>query len=50
MQKNWIGKSTGLLFSSPVKDMDLNLEKTIKDALANVDFEKIGQEVNEEMN
>ncbi|MCX5923978.1 MAG: leucine--tRNA ligase [Candidatus Dependentiae bacterium] len=26
MQKNWIGKSTGLLFSSPVKDMNLSLE------------------------
>lgn len=25
MQKNWIGKSTGLLFVSPVKDMDLEI-------------------------
>lgn len=26
MQKNWIGKSTGLLFTAPVKDMDLELQ------------------------
>ncbi|HSW76100.1 MAG TPA: leucine--tRNA ligase [Candidatus Saccharimonadales bacterium] len=26
MQKNWIGKSTGLLFTSPVKDMNLKIE------------------------
>ncbi len=26
MQRNWIGKSEGLLFSSPVKDMDLVLQ------------------------
>ena len=26
MQKNWIGKSEGLLFSSPVKGMDLELQ------------------------
>jgi len=26
MQKNWIGKSTGLLFTSPVKDMDLQIQ------------------------
>lgn len=26
MQKNWIGKSAGLLFTSPVKDMDLELQ------------------------
>ncbi len=26
MQKNWIGKSTGLIFTSPVKDMDLNIQ------------------------
>ena len=26
MQQNWIGKSTGLLFTSPVKDMDLEIQ------------------------
>jgi len=26
MQTNWIGKSTGLIFSSPVKDMNLQLQ------------------------
>jgi leucyl-tRNA synthetase len=26
MQRNWIGKSTGLLFTSPVKDSDLKLQ------------------------
>ena len=26
MQQNWIGKSTGLLFTSPVKDMDLQIQ------------------------
>ena len=26
MQRNWIGKSTGLVFTSPVKDMDLKIQ------------------------
>lgn len=26
MQKNWIGKSSGLIFTSPVKDMDLEIQ------------------------
>ena len=26
MQKNWIGKSEGLLFTAPVRDMDLNIQ------------------------
>ena len=26
MQRNWIGKSEGLIFSAPVKDMDLAIE------------------------
>ncbi|MBP6870083.1 leucine--tRNA ligase [Candidatus Babeliales bacterium] len=26
MQRNWIGKSTGLIFTSPVKDMDLKIQ------------------------
>ena len=26
MQRNWIGKSHGLVFTAPVKDMDLNIE------------------------
>ena len=26
MQKNWIGKSKGLIFTSPVKDMDLEIQ------------------------
>lgn len=26
MQRNWIGKSNGLLFTSPVKDMDLHIQ------------------------
>lgn len=26
MQRNWIGKSSGLVFTAPVKDMDLNIQ------------------------